>query len=134
MRLILLALAVALAPATAAQSPNFDGPQPQRSAVELSLRVTVLTGDAPVPGVVVALAEDDHLARLSLSQSTHRAPREEVHAQFVFRSVAEYLAWRESDRVMALFAELEEGSQGRGMATALNLRQYPRVTRLSDGG
>ena len=133
MRPLLLALVIALAPAAVAQDSTFVAPDTQTSAVVFSLRATVPTGDAPVPEVVVALSNDAHLARLDLSRSS-QVPREEFRAEFVFQSVADYLAWRRSDRVAALLTELEAGSPGSGVAMALSLRRYPLVNWLPDEG
>ena len=123
-RLLLLTLVVALGPALAAQTTAPAGDS-QRSTVAFSLRTAVLAGDAPVSEAVVALSGDAHLVLLNVSRSSHRAPREEIQAEFVFRDVADYRAWRESDQVIALLADLESASQGNGVATELTLRQSP---------
>ena len=138
MRILLAALVVALAPTVVAQDSTRVAPDAQTSApdvhttVVFSLRATVPTGDAPVPGVVVAFSDDAHLARLELSLSPQS--HEVLRAEFVFRSVAEYLAWRESDRVVALLAELEAGISGGRVAMALSLRRHPLVNWLPDEG
>ena len=123
-RLLLLTLVVALGPALAAQTAAPAGDS-QRTAVAFSLRAVVPTGDAPVSEVVVALSEDAHLTLLDVSRSSLRVPREEVRAEFVFQDVAAYLAWRRSDRVAALLADLDSTSQGNGVATELSLRRSP---------
>ena len=123
MRPLLLAAAVLLAAAPAlAQQAR---PGPDDAAVTFTLRTTIGDSDAPVPSVLTSLADDPHLARLDvsslLSPSSEPQP---VEAVFVFRGVAAYREWRESDRVVSLLTELEAGST-RGVQTAVQLRRLP---------
>lgn len=130
MRALLLVAALALAPAVSAQ--DAASADDQSVAIGFSLEVTVAATDAPVPPAVRALADDGHLAQLDLSRSS--SLREQIRAEFVFESMADYVAWRESDRVVALLAELEAAGQGLGLATALTLRRYPLANWVRDRG
>ncbi len=132
MRALLLTVVLALAPSALAQGPAASSADAQASSIAFSLQVTVPTSDAPVPEVVVALSNDPHLARLDLSRT--ESPREKVRAEFAFHDMADYVAWRESARVVALLAELDAAAQGRGMATAFQLVRPPSADRLQDEG
>ena len=129
MRVALLALALFLAPAASAQGP---APADRASTVTFSLQALVPVTDAPVSEIVAALSDDAHLVQLDLSRSS--AIREEVQAEFAFRDMADYTAWRGSDRVVALLDQIEAESQGAGVTTALSLRRSPLAGGLPDGG
>lgn len=120
MRSLVLAVALAaLAPTALAQEvqiPNSGLP----TVVTYTLRAFVPTADAPVPSVVTQLSNDPHLARLSVA--TRPQMDHTVDAEFVFESVAEYVAWRESPGTAAWMRDLEANSV-RGIEAAVNVRR-----------
>ena len=103
---VVLASVVAAPSLRAQEVPVPDSASP--TVVTYTLRAVVPTTDAPVPAVLTLLSNDENLARLDVA--TRPQIDHTVDAVFVFGSVTEFVAWRESPGTVAWMRNLEENS------------------------
>lgn len=127
-RLLLVALLLLLSVPAAAQG---DADAETQTYVVFTTQVLVdVDEEGPVSPVLLRLAEDPNLARLTTNPMFDRGT-ERLRAEFVFPSLEAFAAWQADASVRSFFAELGAGDPERVQSSTRILR-YPLVRLLQE--